>query len=302
MHLRGNVEGYLGVASTQKWLEIHGGAHWAVYYTDYAVELQRRFFDAFLKEGGDFVRPPVLLHVRHPGERYVQRGEQEWPLARTVWTKRFLDVDRLQLTELAPEESSTTYRAMGEGLTLYTEPFSEETEITGPLAAKLWISSSTEDADLFLVLRLFDPENDEVLFVGATEPKQPISQGWLRASHRALDQGRSLPWRPYHPHTAREPLIPGELYELDIEIWPTCIVVPTGYRLALSVLGRDFDHGQPGLMSHIGFEFRGSGANVHDDPVTRPAEIFDNDVTVYSGGDRQSYLLLPVVPAQQSNS
>lgn len=296
LHLRGNIEGFLGAGSEQKWLEIHGGAHWAVYYTDYAVGLQRRFFDHFLKGETAFEQPPVLLHVRHPGERFVQRPEQEWPLARTNWTKAFLDLERRELAAQAGAPSSGSYRAMEEGLTLYAAPFDAETEIIGPLAAKLWISSDTEDADIFLVLRLFDPDGREVLFVGANDPKQPIAQGWLRASHRALDESRSLLWRPYHRHTTREPLVPGEVYELDVEIWPTCIVAPAGYRLGLSVLGRDYDHGQGGIMSYLGIELHGCGVNVHNDPVTRPPDVFDNEVTVYGGGDRASYLLVPVIP------
>lgn len=60
-------------------------------------------------------------------------------------------------------------------------------ELTGPLAAKLFVSSSTVDADLFLIVRMFDPNMKEVTFQGALDPNTPVAQGWLRASHRALD-------------------------------------------------------------------------------------------------------------------
>mgnify|MGYP000594770501 CR=1 FL=1 len=135
------------------------------------------------------------------------------------------------------------FRAMQEELSFSTAPFAEQTEITGPVAAKLFISSSTTDADLLLTLRLFDPQDKEVLFVGAVDPNVPLTQGWLRASHRKLDASRSLPWRPFHSHDEVQPVVPGNIYELDIEIWPTCIVVPSGYRLKLTVSGHDFDHG-----------------------------------------------------------
>jgi uncharacterized protein len=300
LHLRGNIEGYLQAGSTQKWLEIHGGAHWAVYYTDYGVTLQRRFFDRFLKDEGDWdQQPPVLLNIRRPGERFTPRAEHEWPLARTRWTTLYLDPGAGTMRARQVAACSATYRGFGAGLTLLADPFERETEITGPLAAKLWISSSTEDTDLFLVLHLFDPDGDEVLFHGATEPKQPISQGWLRASHRELDADRSKPWRPVHPHQRYEPLEPGVAYELDVEIWPTCIVAPAGYRLGLSVLGRDYDHGLPGSPSHLGYELRGCGLNVHDDPDTRPAAVYDGEVTLYGGGDRPSQLLVPVIPAAE---
>jgi predicted acyl esterase len=98
--------------------------------------------------------------------------------------------------------------------------------------------------------------------------------------HR-FDDG-SLPWPPHHPHQEEEPLVPGQVYPLDIEIWPVCIVIPSGYRLGLSILGRDPD--------------RGVGPFRHNDPTRRPAEIYGGDVTVYAGGDRASYLLLPVIP------
>jgi uncharacterized protein len=298
LHLRGNLEGYIRAASTQKWLEIHGGAHWAIYYTDYGNALQRRFFDFFLKGEGDWAeQPPVLLQIRHPGERFVPRAEQEWPLARTRWTRLYLDAGDSKLTSEPEPASQATYRAFGSGLTFLADPFVEDTEITGPVACKLWISSSTPDTDVFLVLHLFEADGTEVLFHGATEPKQPVSQGWLRASHRRLDPQRSTPHRPYHPHALAEPLTPGEVYELDIEVWPTCIAAPAGSRLGLSVLGRDYDHGRGGPMSHLGFELHGCGLNTHDDPKMRPAPVYNGRVTVHSGADHPSHLLLPVIPA-----
>ena len=100
LHPRGNFEGYMGAASEQKWLEVHGGSHWAPFYTDYGVKLQKRFFDHFLKgmDNGWDSQPPVLLQVRHPGEKFVERHENEWPLARTQWTHFYLDPNGMRLT------------------------------------------------------------------------------------------------------------------------------------------------------------------------------------------------------------
>jgi hypothetical protein len=298
LHNRGNFRGYLYSASPQKWLEAHGGEHWTLYYTEYGNTLQRRFFDWFLKGEGDWdQQPPVLLNVRHPGERFVARAENEWPLARTQWTKMYLHTEDSSLsTSAAAQDSSAAYEAFGKGLEFLTEPYTQETEITGPLACKLWISSSTSDADIFLALRLFDPDGEEVLFHGANEPHAPITLGWLRASHRKLDLERSEPWAPYHPHLEAEPLEPGEIYELDIEVWTTSIVIPPGYRLGLAVMGRDYDHGKEPVMSHLGLELRGVGFWHHTNPKARPPEIYDNNVTVYGGGERASYLLVPVIP------
>jgi predicted acyl esterase len=189
------------------------------------------------------------------------------------------------------------YVALGEGLRFSTEPFGEETEITGPLAAKLFLSSSTADADLFLILQLFDPEGEEVTFEGSTDPNTPIANGWLRASHRALDPARSTPWQPFHPHDRAEPLEPGQVYELDIEIVPTCIVVPVGYRLALWVRGRDYEYRGP--LDEYGQSFyyatRGTGGMTHADPDDRPEDVFGGRVSIHVGPDHPSHLLLPVI-------
>jgi predicted acyl esterase len=178
-----------------------------------------------------------------------------------------------------------------------TPPLDEETEITGPVAAKLFISSSTTDADLFLVLRVFDPDDREVVFQGAIDPHTPIGQGWLRASHRKLDPERSTEYRPYHTHDEVEPLTPEEIYELDVEILPTCIVVPAGYRIALTVRGKDYEWGGEGArMTTFVNEMKGCGPFLHDDPQDRPEDIFGGEVTLHTGPDKQAYVLLPVIP------
>jgi aminocarboxymuconate-semialdehyde decarboxylase len=69
----------------------------------------------------------------------------------------------------------------------------------------------------------------------------PVGQGWLRVSHRKLDPDLSAEYRPYHAHDQIQPLVPGEVYQADVEIWPTSLIVPAGYRIALTVRGRDWE-------------------------------------------------------------
>jgi predicted acyl esterase len=301
LHLRGNTEAFTTAASPQKWLELHGIAHWTHFYTDYGVALQKRFFAHFLQgeDNGWERQPAVQLQVRHIPERYVERQESEWPIARTHWTKRFLDPGSLQLaTTPVAAEGSIVYDPLGRGVTFRTEQLTEETEITGPMAAKLFISSSSTDADLFLVVRVFDPAGNETTFQGALDPNTPISQGWLRASHRKLDLMRSEPHRPYHVHDEIEPITPGEIYELDVEIWPSCIVVPVGYQVALTVRGSDYQY--EGELSEFAKTFhysnRGVGPFTHNDPTDRPPEVFGRPVTLHAGGRYESYVLFPVIP------
>jgi predicted acyl esterase len=299
LHPRGNFEGYTRAASTQKWLEAHGIEHWTHFYTDYGRELQKRFFDYFLKgeKNGWDRQSRVLLQVRHM-DRFEQRGEQEWPLTRTQWTKFYFDLttDTL-LPASAAQKAQQSFRANGVGLTFLTRPLQAETEITGPSALKLFVSSSTEDADIFVVLRVFTPDLREVVFQGAIDPHTPIGQGWLRASHRKLDPVLSKPWRPYHSHDERRPLRPGEVVELDIEIWPTSIVVPAGHRIGLTIRGKDYEYvTSGGKQSNFKNELKGCGPFLHDDPRDRPAQIFSGETTLHASENGQPYLLLPVVP------
>ena len=298
LHTRGNFEGFVNSRSKNKWLEAHGGSHWAPFYTDYGRGLQLDFFDHFLKgrDNGWDKQSRVLLNVRSPGERFVLRSENDWPLARTRWTPYYLDPEKMELTrEPTSSTKALTYDPMGDGLTFMTPPLRAETEITGPSALKIWVSSATTDADLFIVLRVFDPAGKEVLFQGALDPKTPVGQGWLRASHRKLDKERSLPYRPYHTHDEKQPLTPGDVYELDVEIWPTCIVVPPAYRLALSIRGRDYEHDDAAAtLSNMKNPMKGCGPFTHDDPTDRPPAIFGGKVTLHFA--QQPYVLLPIIP------
>ncbi|MGC1539436.1 MAG: CocE/NonD family hydrolase [Xanthobacteraceae bacterium] len=300
LHTRGNFEGYLAAGSGQKWLEVHGDTHFTHFYSSYGEALQKRFFSHFLKgeDSGWERQPRVSLNVRHPGEKFVLRGENEWPLARTRWTKYFLQPDGLALAPEKPATSSAlTYDTTGDGLTFRTTPRDESFEITGPIAAKLWVSSPTTDADLFLVLRLFEPGGKEVTFIGSNDPRVPVGLGWLRASHRKLDPAKSLPCRPWHTHDEEWPLRPGEPVELDIEIWPTSIVVPPGYRLALNIRGRDYEvDGKDIALPNAPYPMKGVGPFLHIGADDRPDSIFATRNTLHFARGRQPYLLLPVIP------
>jgi uncharacterized protein len=302
LHPRGNFEGFARAASKQKWLEAHGIEHWTHFYTDYGREQQLRFFDHFLhgKDSGWDQQPKVLLQVRHPGENFVARAENEWPLKRTRWTRFYLGPADGMLRDVRTADKATrSFEAMGDGLTFMTAPMAQATEITGPIAAKLFVSSSTSDADLFLVLRVFSPDLKEVVFQGAIDPHTPVAQGWLRASHRKLDKKLSLPYRPWHSHDKKQPLQPGEVVELDIELWPTSIVVPPGYRVALTIRGKDYEYGgaSGGRLSNFKNELTGCGPFLHDDPQDRPAEIFGGVTTLHFGRAMANHVLLPIIPA-----
>ena len=300
LHPRGNFESFMRAASKDKWLEAHGIEHWTHFYTDYGVGLQKRFFAHYLKaeNNGWDSGPRVRLQVRHI-DRFVERAENEWPLARTRWTRFYLNPDGT-LSEKFGANGATglEYEALGDGLTFTSAPLEREIEITGPIAARLFLSSTTRDADVFLIVRAFAPEGAEVVFQGAIDPHTPLAQGWLRASHRKLDPKLSLEYRPYHTHDEVQPLVPGQPVQLDVEIWPTSIVLPAGYRLALTLRGKDYVYpgGSGGRIASFKNELTGCGPFLHDEPMDRPADLFGGKNTLHAGPQTPAYVLLPIVP------
>ncbi len=302
LHPRGNFEAYTQAASEEKWLEAHPGRHEEWFYLEYGMDLQKRFFDYYLKgeQNGWDKEPRVWLNLRRPFTDEVElRKEHEWPLKGTKWTKLYLHAGGKGKLDPNPPKAkrSKTFRALTRGVTLMTAPLKEETEITGPMAAKLFISSSTRDADLFLTVQAFSPRGREVYFQGTVDPKTPLAQGWLRASHRKLDEELSEPWRPYHTHDDKQLLTPERIYELDVEIWPQCIVLPKGFQLSINIAGQDFDRPGPAVEAYV--PSRGSGPFLHDHPVDRSKEVFAGRTTLHSGPNHQSHLLVPIIPKRR---
>ncbi len=282
LHLRGNTEAYLAAGSRQKWLRIIVGDHIHPFYEPDSITVQERFLGHFLKgqDTGWLDEPPVVLAIRD-GDEVTWRAEQEWPLARTTWTEFHLDAATTSLSMNAPDaDSEASYAALEETTTFSTAPFKRPTELTGPVSLRLWVSSSSSDMDVFVRLGRLDPDGQERWAFGPEGNEVSLAQGWLRASHRKLDEARSLPYRPFHAHDEVQPLEAGEAVPLDIEIWPTCIILPVGSRLVLEVGGMELTH------SHF----------VHDDERDRPRDVFGGKNTLHTGPTRSSYLLLPVVP------
>ncbi len=300
LHPRGNFEGYLRAASEQKWLEVHGDTHFTHFYSRYGEGLQRKFFAHFLKgeKSGWDNQPRVSLNVRWPGEKFVLRAESEWPLARTQWTPFYLHQDDLRLSVDKNSSIKTiSYETSGDGLTFLSAPVTSDLEITGPVAARIWLSSDTADADVFVALRVFDPAGKEVVYVGSNDPRTPVGLGWLRASQRKLDQKESKPYRPWHTHDEVQPLTPGMPVELDIEIWPTSIVVPTGFRLAFTVRGKDYEFdGTDAGVAHAPYPMKGVGPFTHT--LDRPKSIFGGKNTLHFADGKMPYVLLPVIPGR----
>ena len=163
------------------------------------------------------------------------RHEHEWPLKRTQWTKFYFDLSQRrapgkpQTGILAPGKSDdgefvhlSGVQPRHHGLDLggivagdgrrhqarhghRAADAASAARHRGHRAARrraFWVSSESEDMDLFLTLRNFDADGNEILETGQQGTPVPVAKGWLRVSHRELDPELTLPYRPYHKHHA----------------------------------------------------------------------------------------------------
>ena len=288
----------------QKWLEVHGIEHWTHFYTNYGLGLQKKLLRPFPQGRGHRLEQAAegaCCRCAIPARNSSSGTRSEWPLARTQWTKFYLHPADMTMSQAPQSEGRRGHLCrLGDGVTFLTEPLEQDTEITGPIAAKLWVSSATEDADLFLVVRVFTPDLKEVTFQGALDAHTPIAQGWLRCSHRKLDTKLTLPYRPYHTHDEEQKLNARRGLRGRCRGLADLHRRAEGHRLALSVRGKDYVFpGEPGAgVETLGKVWTGVGPFTHDDPRDRPPAVFGGDVTLHTGPDRQAYLLLPVIPTK----
>ncbi|KAJ3549216.1 hypothetical protein NM208_g605 [Fusarium decemcellulare] len=313
LHLRGNIEGYTHAGSKFKYLRMITGRHDLPFYYEEEVNVQLSFLDAFLK-GDDRVGwsqegkvPPVSLVLRRGNvgfndakkeKVYPRRDESEWPIARTQYTKLFLTPDLgLSWDASNTDRKKLSYKALGtlnnlEILQFSTAAFETETEITGHIVAHLNVSVTPDpagptpsDIDLFVTLRHIDPSGQEVFYTGTAGDPVPVTKGWLRVSLRQVDQQhyKHREWFPHRNYTSKDvlPVIQGEVYAVDVEVWPTNVVVDKGGKLVFEVSSGDT---------------QGSGIFLHDDPVDRSPEKFQGFNHIHFGPQLRNYLTLPVIP------
>ncbi|KAK4556296.1 hypothetical protein LTR86_006440 [Recurvomyces mirabilis] len=316
LHLRGNVQGYMHAGSDLKYLRFITGRHDLPFYYEEEVELQRSFLDAFLK-GDDRVGwsekgklPPVDMVLRkgdvgfndaEAEKKYPRRTETEWPIARTQYTRFHLQPD-YSLVKDKPytgEEEKVSYKALGllanPQLVQFTTPvFEQETEITGHIVAHLALSASKanaeqkttpSDIDVFLTLRYISPEGKEVFYTGTAGDPVPLTKGWLRMSLRKVEDQHPMhkEWLPHREYRSKDVQVvkADTIYEADVEVWPTNVVVEKGGKLIFEVSSGDT---------------QGCGIFGHKHPEDRSEEKLGGLNSLHFSDKHQNYVVLPVVP------
>lgn len=286
LHTRGSLEGYKQSSSKNKWIEIHGRKEWEYYYSRECLERQKAFFDCFLKgiENDWMDTPRVRLEVRNKFFDGEFRYENEYPIARTTATPLYLDCQNRSLS-VSPvkNEGAAIYeadQATADGVR-FRICFDKDTELTGSMKLKLWVSAvGADDMDLFIGIKKYDRRGNEVQLPDwdAIEHGQ-VATGWLRVSHRELDEKLSTPLQPWHKHQRALKLKEGEIVPVEVEIQPSGTLFKKGESLELVIQNTDIVQYTPPQY----------GCR-HNDTVNRGKHV------VHAGGVYDSHLLVPIIP------
>lgn len=276
LHLAGNVRGYNLVKGPKK-LAFSGIPSLPQALAEFAsVAFHERvlapFYDHYLKgEDTEYMsRPPVEYFVTGKGEI---ASAETWPPAGVRWQDLHLrsgptgSVTSLNDGALAlpsaaageePGDPATAYSypdpewAFGpvaltrtgpdpvrRVVTFTSDALERDILLTGAPVITLHLSSTRDDANVIAKLAVQQPQSADDRARDIQPAAQIVSKGWLRASHRKLDPAASIAGEPYHSHREPEPLVPGHVYELKIELTPLAHHVPAGARLRLELVCAD---------------------------------------------------------------
>lgn len=283
LHTRGGLWAYKTIASNHKWLYTHGRHKWREFYTSEALDIQKKFFDCFLK-GSDnriMLTPRVRLEIRENIHKYLVRYEDDWPLPRTKYKKLYLNAENgiLDFHQYS-RARKVSYNSSNEKA-IFDIRFDEDTELTGHMKLKLWVSpEKANDMDIFVTLKKLDTEGNEVYFDSWHAPSRyPVALGWLRLSWRELDAERSTPWQPLLKCESAHKVKVGDIVPCQIEIYPSSTLFRTGESLRLVISGQ------------YGVE---STRYVFDE-----ASVNEGNHIIYTGGKYDSYLLVPIIQSEE---
>ncbi len=287
-------------------------------YRSTTVAEHMRYFDHWLKghDNGAMDDPPVRVQVRTGNAAYRLLEENEWPIARTQYTRLYLDASSsnwsgdertsspLRLSHTPPAgENSASYDAeliLGKpipfpkghvggtprwstGICFVSDPMPEDMVLVGYMKVGLWVSSTSSDMDVHASLRVIDENDREVRYEAVVMPIDPehiypVGYGTLKVSHRKLDAARTTEYWPVHTHRAADhaPLAKDDVVAIEFGLNPSTAVIRRGYRLRLDL--------QPNVPA--GLPSRSYDETYHTGATN----------TIYTGPQHPSYVQLPIIP------
>jgi len=193
-----------------------------------------RWYDYWIKgiDNGVMDEPAVSVFVE--GSREHVTG-QAWPPKDVEYTSLYLrprgklspEPEPMGTQHAAPDgfyQAPLTVTDKVEILSWSTGPFEQDTELIGAGAAHLFAEIDQQDTNF--ILRLWD--------TAPTGKRQLITTGYLKASHRELDD-RTTEGNPYHPHTRTVPVEPGKIEEYVLRLYPFANTFRPGHRLTVEL-------------------------------------------------------------------
>jgi uncharacterized protein len=261
-----------------------------------------RWYDHWLKgiDTGVLREAPVTYWVMGANE---WRSGQDWPLPETQWTKLYLNSwERLttqpfleqSLDEYLPPDAFVqmppTQTNVIAKLRYLSEPLAHDLLVAGPIILNLWASVDQDDTNWIVILKDVGPDvsvrtaREGERAIDADLHERELTRGWLKASMRATDPDRTLPWKPWHRLTRRsqKPVEPGEINEYSIEVLATANLFRTGHRICVEISSLDLPTGVSGStnVEYIPYHIASSRTTLHK---------------IYHDARHPSHLLLPVV-------
>ena len=296
IHTPGTFRGWRKIASAKKWLRIHNNMEWPDYYEEENRADLRRFFDRYLKgeDNGWEKTPRVRYSIMDlSGSDQTGLAADTFPPAGFESTRFYLDAgtDSL-LPGQTPPSGTASYDGQAEdGSATFLFRADTRTQFVGyPKLHILVEADGNDDIDLFVFLQKLDaggrqleqitvpntgPAMQGLTRSGASILNYKGSNGRLRASMRRLDQAVATDEIPAHSFDRVEKIAPGEIVELEIDLFPIGLVLNPGEQLRLIVSGYNLVGGpMPGVP------------NVPT--CNRGRHI------IHTGGDRASYLQVPM--------
>jgi uncharacterized protein len=300
----GQVDFGPSAAIDQNQLELEWFDHWLKGDLNGAVKIAP--VRIFVMGGGSEAKTADGRHL-HGG---VWRDEQEWPLARTVYTPYYLHADGSLSTEKQEEEkASITYdfdphhpvptiggnissatgimlqgawdqkcgdqvwncrdslplSARRDVLVFMTPPLAHDTEVTGPLEVKLWVSSSALDTDF--TAKLIDVHPPSADFPAGIDMN--LEDGILRARFRDSLESENM-------------MTPGEVYTVTVHLYPTSNIFKAGHRIRLDISSSNFPR----------FDVNPNTG----EPLNANRRMITATNTVYLDQAHPSAVILPLIP------
>ncbi|KAB8246391.1 Alpha/Beta hydrolase protein [Aspergillus flavus] len=284
LHCEGSFRAFELAQASRKWLRVHSTQEWHDLYRPEATDDLQRFYDYYAKGYDGSITKTI-----------VERPEEQWPPARQHIRRYYLDAATQSFSAVKPVNSASIPHE-GHSLTAssdFTLIFDKYTELCGRPFVKLYMSCNVkDDFDVVVQIRKISASGELLESLNwspmpAPGPKVPNvnvakhlgQQGMLRASHHVSLQPRASEDEvPVYDHRRREAITPGDIVPLLIPIWPLGVVFEAGEGLVLRISGHDMSLPEAEALR-----------------LTAPVDENEGQHTVYTGGEYESYLVIPVI-------